>query len=88
VKSGRTFQQGRREKADLTNSFPAFSRRGARAIKPLETPGRGGYQGIAKRTFFAEVTNRPVCAAKEQDNLLMAQPPRLGKAGNVNLDHF
>jgi hypothetical protein len=33
-------------------TFPAFSRRGDRAVKPLETRGRGGYQGIAKRTLF------------------------------------
>jgi hypothetical protein len=45
--------------------------------------------GTAKRTFFVEVTNRPVCAAKEASrHCLMAQPPRLGKAGNVISGHY
>jgi hypothetical protein len=33
--------------------------------------------------FFIEVTNHPVCALKEWDLLLMAQPPLLEKEGNV-----
>src|SRR5215469_13078593 len=32
--------------------------------------------------LLMEVTNRPVCAAKERGHFLKAQPPRLGKAGN------
>src|SRR5215475_5132133 len=32
--------------------------------------------------FLLEITNHPVCAAKERDLLLMAQPPLLGKEGN------
>ena len=43
---------------------------------------RGGYERTAKRTLFC-CTNRPVCAAKEASrHYLVAQPPRLGKAGN------
>jgi len=32
--------------------------------------------------FWLEFTNHPVCAAKERDLLLMAQPPLLEKEGN------
>jgi hypothetical protein len=35
------------------------------------------------RSCFVEVTNRPVCASKERDLFIYAQPPRLGKAGNA-----
>jgi hypothetical protein len=38
--------------------------------------------------FFVEVTNRPVCASKERGHYLMAQPPRLAKAGNVHFEHL
>ena len=33
--------------------------------------------------FLFEVINRPVCTAEERAHLLVAHPPRLGKAGNA-----
>ena len=35
--------------------------------------------------FFVRVTNHPVCADKEWDRFIEAQPPLLGKEGNVAL---
>jgi hypothetical protein len=36
--------------------------------------------------YFVEVTNRPVCAAKERDHQSMAQPPRLLKELKIRLN--
>jgi hypothetical protein len=50
-------------------------------------PFQGGV-GVVKiepqsAPYFVEVTNRPVRAERNGAILLEAQPPRLGKAGNV-----
>jgi len=38
---------------------------------------------LAQRTLFSfEITNHPVCAAKERDLFVEAQPPLLEKEGN------
>ena len=66
---------------------PPFLRRGARAIKPLEREGGAVIRESRSAPCFVEFTNRPVCAAKERGRLLMAQPPRLEKAGNVHFNH-
>ena len=68
-------------------TFPSFSRRGDRAFKPLEREV-GVVIKEREALLFVDVTNRPVCAAKERDHQLMAQPPRLGKAGNVRKFDF
>jgi hypothetical protein len=76
-------------------TFPSFSRRGDRAIQSLETRGRGGYLGSAKRSFLSRLLTdsygfalsgscfAPVCARgsgeKGREHYLMAQPSRLGK---------
>jgi hypothetical protein len=61
---------------------PPFQRRGARGIKSLEA--EGGVVSKRSRSaphFLLEVTNHPVCAAKERDLLIEAQPPLLENGG-------
>jgi hypothetical protein len=60
-----------------TQKFPSFSRRGSR--------DSGGVVMKEPRSapFLVELTNHPVCAAKERDLPFMAQPPLLGKEGNI-----
>jgi prepilin-type N-terminal cleavage/methylation domain-containing protein len=88
VKSVETGQHGSAQKV-IEMDIPRLSKAGCPSDQTVQTRGWGGYQGIAKRPFFVEVTNRPVCAAEEEEDiLLMAQPPRLGKAGNVHLNEF
>jgi hypothetical protein len=49
---------------------PRLFKAGCPRDQNVRTRGRGGYQGTAQRTLFAEVTNHPVCAAKERDLLI------------------
>src|SRR5262249_42865411 len=64
-------------------TFPAFPRRGARAIKPLEREGGAVVKERRSAPFLLKLLTAPSAPAKERDHLLMAQPPRLGKAGNA-----
>src|SRR5215831_10800603 len=55
----------------------------------VRTLGRGGYPGTAKRTLFNwKLLTAPSAPLRNGSILLLAQPPRLGKAGNVPLDDF
>ena len=76
----------RLSKAGCASDQTVRPRRSASPIGRSLNRGRGGYKRTAKRTLLIEVTNRPVCASKEWDLLIDAQPPRLGKAGNVHLN--
>jgi len=61
----------------VKSKFPSFPRRGSR--------DSGGVVTNEPRSapFLVEVTNHPVCAAKERDLLFLAQPPLLEKEGNA-----
>ena len=69
--------------------FPSFSRRGVRDNKTKRGEatlcGANGVVKIESRSapYFVEVTNHPVCAARNGAISLVAQPPLLGKEGNV-----
>src|SRR5215831_13409231 len=55
----------------------------------VRTLGRGGYPGTAKRTLFSwKLLTAPSAPLRNGTILLVAQPPRLRKAGNVPLDDF
>src|SRR5215475_2375853 len=63
--------------------IPSFQRRGGReAPEWLVSKGREAslYARVAVLILF-EITNHPVCAAKERDLLIEAQPPLLEKEG-------
>src|SRR5262249_12013604 len=71
--------------------FPSFSRRGVRDLQTdVAKPPFVGANGVVKieprsAPYFLEVTNHPVCAAKERGHLVMAQTRLLEKEGNRGL---
>ena len=75
-----------------TAPFPSFERRGGCAIKKT-IPFLSGAAGVvSKRSrsllILFEITNHPVCAAKDAlQHLLIAQPPLLSKEGNGAVSH-
>ena len=75
--------QALRPKSRTEQHSPPFSRRGARAIKPLEREGGAVVKEPRSAPFLLKLLTAPSAPAKERDHLLMAQPPRLAKAGNA-----
>ena len=79
------FRQNETEEGVVSNYSPPFQRRGARAIKTLES--EGGVVNKKSRSLptnareahliLLEVTNHPVCAAEEGDHFIegAATPP-------------
>jgi hypothetical protein len=68
--------------------IPRLFKAGCPSDQTLEREGGAVVKEPRSAPYFLELTNRPVCANKERDRFLMAQPPRLEKAGNVHLNHL
>src|SRR5579883_3233631 len=68
--------------------IPRLFKAGCPSDQTLERSGGAVRKEPRSAPYFVEVTNRPVCAERNGTIFLVAQPPRLGKAGNVHLRTF
>jgi hypothetical protein len=91
---------GALEKKCPSWTFPAFPRRGARAIQTLDREGGAVGKGPRSAPYLLKLltaidaspyrarASRPSAPERNVTFLSVAQPPRLGKAGNVHLIDF
>ena len=67
----------------VLSDIPRLFKAGCPSDQIVRTRGWGGYLGTAKRAFLLKLLTAPSAPAKEREYYLIAQPPRLEKAGNV-----
>ena len=68
--------------------IPRLSRRGARAIQTLDREGGAIGKEPRSAPYLLKLLTAPSAPQRNVAFLLVAQPPRLGKAGNVHLSDF